>query len=245
MWGIYLKNTPAMALNLKDKLKEQLQALNKKAAEFLSDKPEEKTAEPTEQKFAELPLEDGTVISIDTESLAVGSAVKVKNEAGELIAIPDGDYKCMLPDGTMASIKVEAGIVTELTPIEAPPAEPAEQEQSEENPPADNFRAEIDEIKSELASLKEQIKALSEGNNKLASDNESSKAIVITLSKENELLKKEVALSKEILKDALDVVQTLAESPATEPTQKPANKPEPSKGGIFTSAEDLRKNLRF
>lgn len=232
-----------MSLNLIQKVKERFSELKKKIDEFDAAQETEQTTEttPTEQKFAELKLEDGSVIKTDTEELAKGSAVQVQNESGEFIPIPDGEYKCMLADGSMVAIKIEAGIVTEMMPVEAPATEeePAEQEQAAES--KDDYRAEIDAIKSEVAQLKEQIKALAENNGKLASDTESSKAIVISLQKENEALKKEVAMSKEVVKETLGIIELMSETPVTEPTQKPANATNAVKP--FTDPLALRKSI--
>jgi regulator of replication initiation timing len=217
-----------MAETIKDKLNGMLDQLKIRLSKWnenpnATEKTTTETTEPVAHTFAEHTLEDGSVIQTDTEAVEVGSAVKVANDAGEFIPIPDGDYKVKLPDETICAIKVEAGIITEMVPVEAPPAEegePVEQEQSEDT---DNYRAEIDSIKAEVEALKEAVKKLSESNTSLEKENSDSRAIIVNLEKQ---LKEEF---KPIVEDTFNVVKTLAEAtpePVAQVAKKRFEKPE-------------------
>lgn len=65
---------------------------------------------PTEEDFAEVATDNGTLIYEGDEDLKAGDAVYVKNEDGENVPAPDGDYKT--EDGKV--IKVADGKVTEI-----------------------------------------------------------------------------------------------------------------------------------
>lgn len=71
-------------------------------------------------EFAAMELEDGRMISISTESMDIGSKVAVILEDGNEEMLEAGAY--VLSDGTAFTVD-ETGIVTEMTPVEAPAEE--------------------------------------------------------------------------------------------------------------------------
>lgn len=91
-------------------------------------------------KMAEGTLKDGTMIYSTAESWAVGVDVAVKNEDGELVAVPDGEYE--LENGIM--IVVKEGLLESIV-------EPTAEEVEEETEAGD------DKEKDELAAIKQQL----------------------------------------------------------------------------------------
>jgi len=82
--------------------------------------------EQTEVKAEDVKAQDGTILRIEP-AVEVGASVQVIDEAGELIAAPDGQIE--LEDGKLLS--VEGGIIVEVQGVEAEEGEAVEEEMSE------------------------------------------------------------------------------------------------------------------
>lgn len=98
-------------------------------------------------KLAEIATDKATLI-IEGE-LEVGKPVFVETEEGPIEAA-DGEYT--VEDGTV--IVVEAGVITEVRPVEEAPIE---EELEEEELPAEEPNAEVEELKARIAELEALI----------------------------------------------------------------------------------------
>lgn len=114
---------------MKDKLKELKMVIGK----FMMDVKEIKLAE------------DGGELMIEGE-VAVGTKVYVYNEAGEIVAAPDGEF--VLADGV--EIVVEGGEIKEVKEVEVEEVEELTEETSEE----------MSAIRTELENQKKMIEAI-------------------------------------------------------------------------------------
>lgn len=96
--------------------------------------------EPQKAVLAEEKTKDGKVLSVEGE-LVVGSAVKMADENGELVAAPDGKYELE----SNKEILVEAGLIVAVKDIEgeAAPAVPEAE-----------LQARINKLETELAAQK-------------------------------------------------------------------------------------------
>ena len=128
-------------------------------------------------KLATMKLDNGT--EIEAEAFEVGQQVFIKNEDGESIPLPVGDY--ILEDGQ--SLKVESeGVIESIGEKEEEEEEEVEaKEESTDEAPEDNqeqpeevvaeeekeemnyaTKEELEEVKTVLEEIKEEIKSLGE-----------------------------------------------------------------------------------
>jgi hypothetical protein len=109
-----------------------------------------------DMKLAEGTLADGTMIYSTAESWAVGVDVAVKNEDGELVAVPDGEYE--LDNGIM--IVVKEGL---LESIVEPTAEEVEEETAAGEEKKDEelaaIKQELEDMRSAFNTLKASLSA--------------------------------------------------------------------------------------
>lgn len=125
-----------------------------------------------EVKLATMKLDNGT--EIEAEAFEVDQQVFIKNEDGESIALPVGDYT--LEDGKTLKVETE-GVIASIGEAEAEEEKEAEVEakESEEQPEEVvaedekeemNYatKEELEEVKTVLEEIKDQIKSL--GDNK-------------------------------------------------------------------------------
>ena len=126
----------------------------------LTDLVKEVFSTPTEYKFKDYKLEDGTIVRTDTEEIGVGTTVTVISEQGEA-PIADGNYKIV--DGeTAVEITVSGGLVSEVKPVEAPateevPAEEGEEEMAEENQALAKIEQGMVELANRVAALESKL----------------------------------------------------------------------------------------
>jgi hypothetical protein len=118
-----------------------------------------------ELKFAEAPLEDGTIIYTDAEAWEAGVNVYIVDDEDNKIPVPVGEYK--LADGRIVVI-AEDGILAEIREMEAE----VEVEQSTEPTMADILNA----IAALDTKLSAQVKEGSEATTKLSKEVETIKA---------------------------------------------------------------------
>lgn len=89
----------------------------------------------TSQKFADITLEDGTILRYDGDTPVVGGKVQIVNPDQSLTDVPDGTYT--LPDGTI--LETESSLITAVTPGSAAGIDPEqnakENKGSQNNPP--------------------------------------------------------------------------------------------------------------
>lgn len=144
----------AMAAGLVDEVQDRLKAvakINFKQSDTMENKIEkmfnalmdkiEKALNP--KNMIEAPLEDGTIVMIDTEDPAdlVGKSITIEGEPA-----PDGDHK--LADGRV--VKVEQGVIVSVGGGES------ESEPEDKKPKEDEYEAlrkENEELKSQLAAI--------------------------------------------------------------------------------------------
>ena len=127
-------------------------------------------------KLATMKLDNGT--EIEAEAFEVGQQVFIKNEDGESIPLPVGDY--ILEDGQ--SLKVESeGVIESIGEKEEEEEEVEAKEESTDEAPEDNqeqpeevvaeeekeemnyaTKEELEEVKTVLEEIKEEIKSLGE-----------------------------------------------------------------------------------
>lgn len=142
-----------------------------------------------EVKLSEVKLKDGTILSIEGEAPAVGAAVQVVAEGGNVPA-PDGEYE--LEDGS--KITIASGKISEMKPADKPADKPVEMG-------ADVLKS----LTDRLDALEAKAKT---GEEKLA---EANKVI--------EKQKTELKAQLEIQKETFALVETLAAMPATKPIE--------------------------
>jgi len=138
-----LNNFSEININNMNNKKEKAESLFQQIVDLFV----EKESEATEEKFADIPLEDGTLLVIDDESKRVTSPE----------GIEDGTYP--LADG--GSVVIEGGIVTEM--IE-PEEEPVEEEEvveeevvAEEEVKAEEEPMEEEEMKKEEEKMEQFV----------------------------------------------------------------------------------------
>ena len=101
-------------------------------------------------KLAEIKTDKETLV-IEGE-LEAGKAVFVETEEGPVEAA-DGEY--IAEDGTV--IIVEAGVITEIKPVEVAPEENPEELEEEEAPAEETPNAEVEELKKKIEELEAKV----------------------------------------------------------------------------------------
>lgn len=133
--------------------------------EVVENTEEKEEAKEETQKFAEVALEDGTILSYDGE-LAAGTPIFVVGEDGEQMAAPEGTHEL---GGDMAgtSIIVNAeGIIEEVVTEEAAATEEKEEAMSSED--ITNVIAQA--VAEALAPLKEEFENVKKQNSEFKSE---------------------------------------------------------------------------
>lgn len=125
-----------------------------------------------EVQLAVMKLDNGT--EIEAEAFEADQQVFIKNEDGESIPLPSGDYN--LEDGR--SLKVETGgVIASIGEAEAEEEVEAKEEPKEEEAPTEEVVAEeemsyatkeeLEEVKSVLQEIKDEIKSLGESKEEM------------------------------------------------------------------------------
>lgn len=158
-----------------------------------------------EQKFTDAKLKDGTIISYDGETPAMGMPIMVIDEAGNKLPAPDGELE--LEDGTV--IVVTGGMIAEVKPSATPTDPAAEEVMNEEGnaPQAGITEAQAKTIIESV--IKETVFVNQEYQEKFTA-----------LEKENSELKLELEKQKELLKETFSIVEKIADSPSGTPKEK-------------------------
>lgn len=128
-----------------------------------------------EVTLAVMKLENGT--EIEAEAFEVDQQVFIKNEDGESIALPVGDYT--LEDGQSLKVETE-GVIASIGEAEAEEEVEAAEEPKEEEAPTEEVVAEeeekemsyatkeeLEEVKSVLQEIKDEIKSLGESKEEM------------------------------------------------------------------------------
>ena len=124
------------------------------------------------ERFLDAKLQDGSVIKVEGDAIAVGARVMVSTEEGDVPA-PDGEY--ILEDGS--KVRVEGSVVAEIESAE----EPVEEVAPEEEVPAEmatenNFETEVYEmLKDFITSVNQRLEVMESKFNKVSEDFESFK----------------------------------------------------------------------
>lgn len=157
---------------------------------------------PTTPTVKEGKLKDGTVVSWDTDSLQIGSAVSVvdpSNPAG-FIPIPDGEV--VMEDGT--TLTILAGKVTEMESPEAVIAEPV---------------VEVPMAADPIVALEARVKALEDKSNASAMAAQLAEQTVV----ETEAKFTAQSSELEILKSHLSKVEKFMDEVLSTPSGEPSN----------------------
>ena len=124
-------------------------------------------------QLAVMKLDNGT--EIEAEAFEVDQQVFIKNEDGESIALPVGDY--MLEDGQSLKVETE-GVIAAIGEAEAE-EEVEANEEPKEDAPSDEVVAEeheemkyatkeeLEEVKTVLQEIKDEIKSLGESKEEM------------------------------------------------------------------------------
>ena len=131
-----------------------------------------------EVQLAVMKLDNGT--EIEAEAFEADQQVFIKNEDGESIALPVGDYTLengqslkVETEGVIASIG-EAEAEEEVEAAEEPKEEeaPTEEEAAEEEKEEMNYatKEELEEVKSVLEEIKEEIKSLGDHKKEMSKE---------------------------------------------------------------------------
>ena len=129
-----------------------------------------------EVQLAVMKLDNGT--EIEAEAFEVDQQVFIKNEDGESIALPIGDY--MLEDGQSLKVETE-GVIAAIgeaeaeeeveaneEPKEAAPSDEVVAEEHEEMKYA--TKEELEEVKTVLQEIKDEIKSLGESKEEMTKE---------------------------------------------------------------------------
>lgn len=190
-----------------------------KLVEMLKEKFNEKKVE----KFVEAKLKDGSIIRYDGETPMPGMPVMVISEQGEM-PLADGEYE--MEDGT--KIKVADGMIAEIIPVEAAPAEtPQEMGEPETAMTESAVKRIVESIVKETVFSKEEIDVRIEAE---------TKKIVDACIEENKSLKVELEKQKELLKGMFVLVEKIAEQPVEETKH---NKKDGFKKPVYKTDEEL------
>ena len=129
-----------------------------------------------EVQLAVMKLDNGT--EIEAEAFEVDQQVFIKNEDGESIALPIGDY--MLEDGQSLKVETE-GVIAAIGEAEAE-EEVEANEEPKEDAPSDEVVAEeheemkyatkeeLEEVKTVLQEIKDEIKSLGESKEEMTKE---------------------------------------------------------------------------
>ena len=129
-----------------------------------------------EVQLAVMKLDNGT--EIEAEAFEVDQQVFIKNEDGESIALPIGDY--MLKDGQSLKVETE-GVIAAIGEAEAE-EEVEANEEPKEDAPSDEVVAEeheemkyatkeeLEEVKTVLQEIKDEIKSLGESKEEMTKE---------------------------------------------------------------------------
>ena len=159
-----------------------------------------------EQKFIDAKLKDGTIVSYDGETPAVGMPLFVIDEKGERLPVPDGEHE--LEDGSV--IVTNGGMIVEIKPS-ATEEPKAEEEMSEGNvAPVAQSTPPVD-VKSIVESIIKETRFV----------NEEYEAKFLAIENENATLKTEIEKLSGLLKETFAVVEVIAAQPSVE--VKPKN----------------------
>jgi len=126
-----------------------------------------------EVALAVMKLDNGT--EIEAEAFEVDQQVFIKNEDGESIALPVGDYT--LEDGQSLKVETE-GVIASIGEAEAEEEVEAKEDSKEEETPTEEVVAEeeemsyatkeeLEEVKSVLQEIKDEIKSLGESKEEM------------------------------------------------------------------------------
>ncbi len=126
-----------------------------------------------EVKLAVMKLDNGT--EIEAEAFEADQQVFIKNEDGESIPLPSGDYN--LEDGRSLKVETE-GVIASIGEAEAEEEVEAKEEPKEEEAPTEEVVAEeeemsyatkeeLEEVKSVLQEIKDEIKSLGESKEEM------------------------------------------------------------------------------
>lgn len=125
-----------------------------------------------EVKLAVMKLDNGT--EIEAEAFEADQQVFIKNEDGESIPLPSGDYT--LEDGRSLKVETE-GVIASIGEAEAEEEVEAKEEPKEEEAPTEEVVAEeelsyatkeeLEEVKSVLQEIKDEIKSLGESKEEM------------------------------------------------------------------------------
>lgn len=196
----------------------------------------------TEQKFKEAKLKDGvTIIKYDGDMPAVGMPVMTITEQGEL-PLPDGEYE--MEDGAM--MVIVNGVVSEIKPAEAAPADPnatPTPNEMNDKPITGTQAKAIIESSIKETRFADQIKDLTEKFSTLAEVKEN-------FSKQKEASEselKELKAAVEKQKETITALFALVEKISGEPSEPPAGEEKkPFNVAEFRKAfrEDLAKHSK-
>ena len=126
-----------------------------------------------EVKLAVMKLDNGT--EIEAEAFEADQQVFIKNEDGESIPLPVGDYT--LEDGQSLKVETE-GVIASIGEAEAEEEVEAKEEPKEQEAPTEEVVAEeeemsyatkeeLEEVKSVLQEIKDEIKSLGESKEEM------------------------------------------------------------------------------
>lgn len=153
------------------------------------------------QKFAEVKLEDGTIIQYEGDTPVVGIPVNVIAVDGTVAPLVDGDYDL----AELGIIKVVGGMIAEIKPVEAKGDVPATEEQMSE-PQTQSVKRIVESVikESQFISQKD-FTDFKEAFEKTSIEQ------IEALTKENESLKKELGKQADILKETFALVEKISE----------------------------------
>lgn len=151
---------------------------------------------------------DGTILRIEP-AVEVGAQVQVIDEAGELIAAPDGQIE--LEDGKV--LNVEGGIIVEVQGVEGEEEAPAEEEMAIEEEVATEAAPAFDLEKLQKDIISKLNVAITEKIEKLRF---ASVEKVTALESENTDL-------KTVIVEMADILEKMAGEPSAEPTKTQRN----------------------
>jgi len=118
---------------------------------------------PDTQLMAEGILADGSSIFTDSDTWAVGVRAFIKDEEGNNVPLPDGEYE--LADGGV--LNVMSGVVEEISSKK----EEAQDTEGDTSTPAEaEMSADMEVLYKHIAGLEAEIKALKDKNTSLSSE---------------------------------------------------------------------------
>lgn len=183
-------------------------------------------AEPVKLVFKEAKLNDGkTIVQYDADVLETGVIVNIMDEAGTLLPLPVGDY--VLEDGTTFSVVNETGaidnvvLVPEVNENEGEVVAP-----SKDAPVAQSAAPSVPSAPKRVikSQVEEHVFHLEiEGVEPIAVDFSS---MFTKLENENKELKEKLEVAERFSKEIADVVESIADEPSREATEKSINKVE-------------------